>query len=99
MSIDGTDFRIPEPGLFHKEYSPQWYSHKFKGPGVRYEVGLCIRTGMIVWISGPYECGIWTDIKIFRDALVHDLDSDERVEADKGYRGENPEFTKTPGGM
>lgn len=44
VSLDGADFKIEEPTPF----SPKWFSHKFKGPGLRYEVGLCIRTGYIV---------------------------------------------------
>lgn len=32
VSIDGTDFRIYEPTPF----SPRWFSHKFKGPGLQY---------------------------------------------------------------
>jgi hypothetical protein len=38
MTIDGTDCRIWDPMPF----SPKWYSHKFKCPGLRYKVGLCI---------------------------------------------------------
>ena len=44
ISLDGTDFRILEPSPF----DPKWYSHKFKGAGVRYEVGICLKTGWIV---------------------------------------------------
>ena len=89
VSVDGTDFRVEETGK-------QWYSHKFKKAGVRYEVGLAIKTGDIVWLEGPLPCGNWPDIKIFRAALVHYLDKDERVEADDGYIGEDPATAKTP---
>lgn len=89
VSIDGTDFQIEKSGK-------RWYSHKFKKPGVRYEVGVAILTGDIVWVKGPLPCGEWPDIKIFRAALVHYLDPDERVEADDGYIGEAPVHTKTP---
>ena len=41
VSVDGTDFRVEETGR-------QWYSHKFKKSGVRYEVGLAIKSGDIV---------------------------------------------------
>ena len=60
MSIDGTDCRIQEPTPF----DPLWYSHKFNGPGVRYEVGICIQTGWIVWVHGPFPAGDFPDIKI-----------------------------------
>eukprot|EP00171_Calliarthron_tuberculosum_P023094 IDg23094t1 len=40
VSVDGTDCQIAEPRPFNRG----WYSHKFKGPGVRYEVGIVIDT-------------------------------------------------------
>jgi hypothetical protein len=83
-TVDGTDFRIYEPAPF----SPGWYSHKFKGPGVRYEVALSINGGDIVHISGPFPCGIFPDITIFRNGLIGKLEDGEMVEADRGYRGE-----------
>lgn len=45
VSLDGSDFSINEQTPFN----PKWYSHKLNGPGVRYEVGLNIRTGNMVW--------------------------------------------------
>lgn len=91
VSVDGTDFRIFEPKPFH----PGWYSHKFHGPGLRYEVALCIRSGDIVWVSGPFPCGEWSDLKIFDNELSHYLSPGERVEADKGYRHRYPQKVKT----
>ena len=93
VSVDGTDFRV----RIRRPYWKGWRSHKFKAPGVRYEVGLCIRTGDIVWIHGPFPCGHWPDITIFRSALIYELLDGEKVEADKGYRGE-PVYIKTPTG-
>ena len=94
VSVDGTDFRIFEPTPF----SPRWFSHKFKGPGLRYEVGLCIQTGDIVWLHGPFPCGDWPDLRIARDALVHVLDEEEYYLADGGYYdGDN--YSMTPNGL
>ena len=76
-----------------------FFSHKFKGSGVRYEIGVCILTGDIVWVIGPFPCGDWPDISIFRFAVKHLLDPDERVEADDGYVGEDPVNTKVPGSV
>lgn len=73
--------QVPEKG-------PDWFSHKFKKSGVRYEVALGIKTGDICWFSGPYMCGLWPDIEIFRASLITFLDPYERVEADNGYVGE-----------
>ena len=92
MSIDGTDFKVNQPEGGHK----LWYSHKFKYSAQRYEVGLCILTGDIVWISGPYAAGKWPDISIFRDDLKQQLDENERVVADDGYVGEAPQYVKCP---
>ena len=50
LTVDGTDYEGPELGR-------NWYSHKFKRSAVRYEIGLCILTGDICWVSGPYEAG------------------------------------------
>jgi DDE superfamily endonuclease len=81
--VDGVDFPIFEPQKFDR----QWYSHKFKGPGIRYEVAVCIQTGDIVWVNGPYKCGKYPDVKIFKEGLMHHLAVGELVEADRGYRG------------
>ena len=90
VSVDGTDFRV------QSEYGRAFFSHKFKGSALRYEVGVCILTGFIVWINGPYEAGNWNDIMIFRDSLISFLGPSERVEADDGYVGEAPQKVKCP---
>jgi len=92
VTCDGTDFRIAEHGK-------KFYSHKFKKSALRYEVCLCILTGDIVWINGPYEAGLYHDISIFRDALKTELAPNERVEADDGYIGEHPQCIKCPKGF
>jgi hypothetical protein len=65
VTVDGTDLQIYEPTPFSKK----WYSHKFRAAGLRYEVAVCIQTGDIVWFHGPFPCGEWPDLKIFRDGL------------------------------
>jgi hypothetical protein len=65
-----------------------WYSHKFNGAGLRYEIGVCIQTGDIVWVNGPFKCGPWPDLSIFRINLKNLLLPREQVEADNGYRGD-----------
>jgi hypothetical protein len=89
--VDGTDCRIQEP----KPFSTKWFSHKFKKAGLRYEVAVCIKTGDIIWVNGPFPCGRWPDIKIFRRDLIHKLAIGEMVEADLGYRGES-NYVRTP---
>lgn len=81
VSVDGTDFPIFEP----KPFNPKWFSHKFKGPGLRYEIAFCIETGKIVWVHGPFPCGAYPDLKIFRMALKLALSDSERTVADGTY--------------
>lgn len=94
VSIDGTDFRIYEPTPF----SPRWFSHKFKGPGLRYEVGVAIHTGWLVWIHGSFPCGEWPDLRIAHDALIYCLDPGELYVADAGY-GDGNQYSLTPNGL
>jgi hypothetical protein len=84
MSIDGTDCPVMEPWPFQ----PKWYSKKFNGPGVKYEVGVCIRTGSIVWINGPFFCSV-NDSTIAKQGLIPLLTEDEGLEVDAGYMGHN----------
>jgi len=97
-TVDGTDFRIQEPQPFDEK----WYSEKFNGPGVRYEVCVNIQNGWIVNINGPYPCGAWPDIRIARDELCHLLANsefeDEMAVADGGYQ-DGFEFFETPTGL
>jgi len=84
ISVDGTDFRLPAQHRWR-----HWYSFKFKTSGYRYEVALCIATGHIVWINGPFPCGANPDINIFRKGLKQLLlQAGEKAQADLGYRGE-----------
>jgi hypothetical protein len=83
MSLDGTDCPVNEPWPFDKT----WYSQKFNGPGVKYEVGVCIKTGYIlVWINGPVVASM-NDSTLFKSLLMHLLCEHEGVEIDAGYNG------------
>jgi DDE superfamily endonuclease len=93
VSVDGTHFHVKQPTLF--KTAKKFFSYKFKKPALAYEVALCIHTGSIVWINGPFP-GTYHDITIFRTSLQSHLDRGERVEADDGYIGEAPEYVKCP---
>ena len=86
ISVDTTDCKVTERPA--EPRWPGWKSHKFKGAAARYEVGVCIRTGGIVWINGPFPAGHNADVAIFRRFLRDELDDGEYVEADGGYRGD-----------
>jgi hypothetical protein len=96
VSVDGTDCPVPQ----QRSLAPKpFFSHKFRGHGLRYEITICIIAGDIVSIVGPFPCGNWLDIEIFCYFLKGMLDRFERVEADDGYVGEDPESIKVPGGV
>jgi len=94
VTIDGTDMEIYEP----EPFDPKWWSHKFNGPGVRYEVCVCIHTGWIVWINGPFPCGSWPDLRIARDELIYWVPYGEYIIGDGGYR-DNRNYFWTPTGL
>jgi hypothetical protein len=86
LLINGIDFTIFE--LRVHGFNESWYSHKHNGPGVRYEVATCINSGDIVWFHGPFPCGSFPDLQIFRLGLKSRLRIGEKVVADRGYRGD-----------
>ena len=67
-----------------------WYllSHKFKSSGLRYEVGISIKAGDIVSYNGPFVCGSFPDITIFRLGIKMNLHRGEMVITDQGYYGD-----------
>jgi len=93
-TVDGTDFQTTRQGNMKI-----FWGHKIKNSGLRYELAICIKTGWIVWIHGPFPCGDWPDIKIFRHGIKIFLDENERVEADDGYQGDDPKLIEVPAGI
>ena len=58
---------------------------------------MCLKTSDIVCASGPHFPGLYNDLQIFCEALIHMLNDGERVKADKGgavgvWLDENPPF-------
>jgi hypothetical protein len=45
-------------------------------------VAVCIQTGLIVWINGPFRAGKWPDVNIFRRDLKGKLLPGEMIGAD-----------------
>ena len=90
VTIDGTDMKV------QMHFDKRYFSHNFCSKGLRYEVGICISTGYIVWINGPFRCG-YSDIEIARQCVVGSLTLNETVEADAGYQGEDWHI-RTPSG-
>ncbi len=94
MTVNGTDFRVPQKGTATKGNA--FASHKYaEKSALRYKLGVSILGGDLVWVQGPYPAGKFTDIKIFNKVLCHFLDPREQVEANEGYVG-HPDKIKCP---
>ncbi len=65
-----------------------WYTKKFIGPGLRYELVCSIATGDIVAFNGPFAPRPNPDITIFRHRLRGMLGPGEMTICDKGYKGD-----------
>jgi hypothetical protein len=76
MSIDGTDFRIPQTGTVIRGNAFASHKYAFKS-ALRYEIGVSILGGDLVWIQGPYPVGAFNDVKIFNKVLRHFLELGE----------------------
>jgi hypothetical protein len=104
-SVDTTDvpfqqIKYPHPKKPGKMVlNKALFSWKLEGPGLRYEIALSILSNDIVWINGPFAPGDWNDIEIFRQGLIHQLDPDERIEADDIYFAEAPRYVVCPKSM
>jgi DDE superfamily endonuclease len=90
-TVDGIHCRINEP---RTDPGSKWYSHKFHGPGVTYEVGISLVEGRILWISDSYPAGE-SDINVFRKpgGIMEKIPPGKKVIADKGYRGEHDKIS------
>ena len=90
VTVDGTDCQIEEPKREdgEKGIDPKWYSHKFKGAGLRYEIAVAAYASHIVWVNGPFPCGSFSDLKIYKEmGLAQKLiDAGEKCVADGTYR-------------
>ena len=97
MTVYGTHFRIyNRTEKKSKKYIKSWYSHKYNAAGVSYEVAVCIKTGDIVWICGPFPAAT-ADISIYRYKLKDMLTAFEKVMADRGYAGDKSCLTPYDG--
>jgi len=90
ISLDAADF------LLAMNWFKSFWSYKFKKMGLRYEIGLNIKTGDICWWNGPFPPGDMNDDMCFRDCLAMWLPPGECVETDKGYRASFPERVQCP---
>jgi hypothetical protein len=85
-SLDGVHCHIEEPKKFP---STKWFSHKFHGPGLTYQIVLSLHADKVLSVVGPFPAGM-PDISVFReDGGIFDLiPPDKRLIGDNGYNGE-----------
>jgi hypothetical protein len=69
------------------KFAKEFMSHKFKGNGLKYKVGVCIATGKIFWVHGPSQAGE-SNITLARQAFVSFLNDNEMAVVDSGCQGE-----------
>jgi len=84
VSVDGADFMTCEQTPFDEG----WCSHKFNGPGLKHEVGICLQTGWIVWLNGPHRAGV-PDRSMSRDGINCELEPGEKCLADGAHHDRN----------
>ena len=77
---------IEEPKKFP---STKWFSHKFHGPGLTYQIVLSLHHDKVLSVVGPFPAGM-PDISVFREAggIFHLIPPDKRLIGDNGYNGE-----------
>lgn len=80
-SVNGTDCQINKP----QPSSPGWYSHKFHRTCRRYEVGLSVGTGRLVWVNCAFKCGSYPDNQIATTDMKKYVFATNFFIADKGY--------------
>jgi DDE superfamily endonuclease len=92
-TIDGTHCRIFEP---QKDPGPKWFSYKFHGPALGYEIVIDVWSQRVVHIHGPYHARD-NDIKNFRkpEGIMDQIPPGRKLIGDTGYQGE-PDKITTP---
>ena len=97
VSLDGVHYPTTE---FSNDPDAKYYDHKSHSSGVKYEIGVAIRSPRIVWTNGPFPAS-YHDISVFRGgkadkspsqwsqkSLYHQLPDGMKCVADSGYGGE-----------
>ena len=86
VTVDGVHFRIMEPTHPLYKIDTGFYSHKFGGAGVDYEIAISIFEPRVLWVNGPFPSG-QGDREIFKAALRAKIPRGHIALMDRGYRG------------
>jgi hypothetical protein len=105
--IDNTHCPMQE---FRTDPNSKYYSHKFYGPGVTYEVCIDVAKDQIIWVNGPFPAACH-DITIFRggnkkehkdlwkqNSLYFKIPDGKSLIGDSGYLGESTKVSTRLGG-
>ncbi|KAJ3316948.1 hypothetical protein HDU76_001453 [Blyttiomyces sp. JEL0837] len=93
LYVDGVDVLIQEERPLNKKL----YSHKFKHAASRFQVATGLGFSGIVFASGGVPAGEMTDLEMVRETLLPKLGKNEKIAADRGYRGEDRVMTYIDG--
>ena len=66
VTLDGKDFQMNEV----TSWTRMFYSVKFNGPGVRYDVAIDIQSSEIVYWSGGDMAGKYNDLVLARRGII-----------------------------
>ena len=96
LTVDGIHCWIQEPKHPVWSQDRKYYSHKYGKSGLMYELGICLSTGRLLWMRGPFPAGT-SDITVARrEGLVDELSRrGQKAIGDRGYNGE-PATISTP---
>jgi hypothetical protein len=81
ITVDCIDCAISEPWPWESAFNRQFFLQKSKGAWLKYEVGVCIYTGDMVWVKGPFKAGKWNDIKLDKRSKTKARARHEKINA------------------
>ena len=88
MAIDTTNCPIQKPT--NPQLAKDCYEHRYHMEALKYETGISYKTERQCWLSGPYP-GSMHDLTIARTSgVLHGLQANEFVLADKAYVSREP---------
>jgi hypothetical protein len=84
LTVDGTHCMVMERQTRSLSKDTKYYSHKFAGPGLSYEMALHLYECRIIHIRGPGKGGK-NDKTTFREELMGKIPAGSKGIADNGY--------------
>lgn len=77
--------KIPEPKHPTLSIDPDYYSHKYNGAGLAYELALDLFESKLVWLKGPLPAGANPDHKMYASELKDKIPVGKIAVTDGGY--------------